>query len=123
MGHQIVKQPDGRLAIFSDGVNDWLRWDMTPHEVVEYYAERAAQSARESASRTVHYVMTDNPRKAYYQFTRTFAELNAVAKHGGSTDGPEGPVDEKTMLDLDNMVREFEMGTDGHLVHGAGEHG
>lgn len=125
MGHQIVKQPNGLLAIFSDGVNAWLRWDMTPHDVTEYYAERAAQSARESAARTVHKVMTDRPREAYYQFTQTFAELNAVAKASGS-EVLDGPVDEDVLrryAELDRQEAERQDRIDNHLIFGAGQDG
>jgi hypothetical protein len=108
VGHQITKQPDGRLAIFSDGVDGgcWLRWDMTPDEVVEYYAERAAESARESARRTVECVVNDEPRKAYYQFAETFAVLNATSKYNGH-EVLDGPVDEQKLRDLAEMDAEM----------------
>jgi hypothetical protein len=119
MGHQIVKQPDGRLAVFSDGVDAWIVWDATPEEIVEYYAERAAESARVSARRTVAAVMEDRAREAYYQFTRTFAELNAVHKATGQTEGPEGPVDQETLREWEEQRAEFNMDMKGHLMHGA----
>ena len=118
MGHQIVKQPDGKLAIFSDSVNDWIVWDATAEEVVEYYAERAAESARESARRTVGHVMADEPRKSYYQFTQTFAVLNAVSKHGQGHVLP-GPVDEGKLAELEEQERLFSLEQDGHLILGS----
>jgi hypothetical protein len=124
VGHQIVKQPDGRLAIFSVGTNSWLVWDATPEEIVEYYAERAADSARDSARRTVQHVMDDEPRKAYYQFTETFEHLNAIVKAcGESSDGPEGPVDEATYREWFEQ-RELPVPADridNHLIFGAGQ--
>lgn len=124
MGHQIVKQPDGRLAIFSDGVNDWLVWDATPDEIVEYYAKRAADSARDSARRTVEAVMEDRAREVYCQFVETFAHLNAIAKATGSTEGPDGPVDEDVLREWHEVRgKEYDMGLAGHLVHGADQDG
>lgn len=124
MGHQIVKQPDGRLAIFSDGVDAWIVWDATPDEIVEYYAERAAESARDSARRTVDNVINDDPRKSYCQFTATFAELNAVHKATGQTEGPDGPVDEATLREwYEQRGKAWPgLGMDGHLIHGADIH-
>lgn len=126
MGHQIIKQPDGRLAIYSDGVDNgcWLRWDMSEEDVVEYYAERAAKSARESARRTVRHVVQDEPRKAYYQFTMTFAEANAHNKVWHGDQGPEGPVDEKTYWEETHPEPGVVLGRDrmdNHLIFGAGE--
>jgi hypothetical protein len=120
VGHQISKQPDGKLAIFSDGVDGgcWLRWDMTPDEVVEYYAERAAQNARESVWRTVNHIVNDEPRKAYYQFYEPFAVLNATSKYNGH-DVLDGPVDRKTLDDLVSADAEFDLGMGGHLMHGS----
>jgi hypothetical protein len=95
---------------------------MTPDEVVEYYAERAAQDARESARRTVDHVMNDEPRKAYYQFYCPFAVLNATSKYNGH-DVLDGPVDRKTLDELaaqDATWREREDSIDNHLFFGAG---
>jgi len=114
VGHQIVKQPNGKLAIFSDGVDGgcWLRWDMTVEEVGEYYAQRAADSTRESALRTAGLVVSDQARKAYYQFTESFAVLNATSKYNGH-DVLDGPVDEETMVelaeqDIDYMTEKYD---------------
>lgn len=109
MGHQIVKQPDGRLAIFSDG-NDggcWIRWDMTVVEVGDYYAGRAADSARESALRTARLVSQDKASEAYYQFTETFDKLNATSKYNGHT-VLDGPVSQKRLDDLAAMDAEWD---------------
>jgi hypothetical protein len=80
MSHQIIKQPDGKLAVFSDNVDAWILYDASPDEVVRYYEERAAKDARESAQRTVDLVLADQPRKVYYQFAMTFEEADAGAE-------------------------------------------
>jgi hypothetical protein len=131
MGHQVIKQPNGLLAIYSDGVDAWLRWDMTPKQVEKYYARRAYKEAKQAAHRTVAAVMADNPREAYYQFTMTFAEANAHSRAGqGGDEGPEGPVDEALYQKLNNPPPiDWEDGKrhllrdsmDNHLIFGAGE--
>lgn len=101
MGHQVIQQPDGLLAIYSSESDVWIRYDMTADEVVEYYAERAARDARASARRTCDLVLIGAQREVYYQFAMTFAEANARSKHG---DGPvlAGPVDEELLAELEN---------------------
>lgn len=83
MGHQIIRQPDGLYAVFSSVVDSWILYDATRQDIIDYYAERAAEDARERATRTLDCVDED-PRKAYYQFTMTFEEANALSvEHGG----------------------------------------
>lgn len=84
MGHQIIKQPDGRLAIFSSGVDTWIMKDAEPGAVEDYYAMRAAEDARRSARETISHVLAGEPQKVYYQFTMTFEEADAIARE---TDG------------------------------------
>jgi hypothetical protein len=99
MGHQVIMQPNGKLAIFSDGVDGWLVSDASAEEIVEYYAERAAETARQSARETVAAVLTGHERRVYHQFTMTFAEANAHARFAGS-ETLEGPVDEELLAEL-----------------------
>jgi inosine/xanthosine triphosphate pyrophosphatase family protein len=75
MGHQIIKQPDGLLAV----------WDATPGELEDWYADQAAAEARERTRRVLA-LIEENPRRAYYQFTLTFAEANEKSV---AHDGPD----------------------------------
>jgi hypothetical protein len=43
---QIIKQPDGLLAVFSSFSDSWRAWDATPEELIEFYAREAADEAR-----------------------------------------------------------------------------
>ncbi len=88
MGHQIIKQPDGLLAVFSTVTDSWILYDATPGELVEYYAERAARDARRSAQETVGSVLADDARSKYYQFTMTFDEANREHLARGHTPCP-----------------------------------
>jgi hypothetical protein len=48
MGHVVVKQPDGLLAVWSSVVDDFVIVNATVEEIVEVYAEREAQRTREA---------------------------------------------------------------------------
>jgi hypothetical protein len=88
MGHQIIKQPDGRLAVFSSVVDDWIITDATPAELEDYYAAEAAADARKKVQELCKAVLSGNARKAYYQFTMTFKEACARARdHGDDGEG------------------------------------
>jgi hypothetical protein len=84
MGYQVIRQPDGLLAVFSSYVDCWAVYDASPEEVVDWFAERAAADARRDAQRVVDAVQGGEPRKVYYQFAMTFEEANAMSgEHGG----------------------------------------
>ena len=53
MGHQILEQPDGRLAVFSTVTDSFLLVDGTEEEIIEWYAEEAADQARRRARRSI----------------------------------------------------------------------
>jgi hypothetical protein len=78
----VIRQPDGRLAVFSDGTDRWIRWDNTPEEIVEWYAQRAAEDARRSARETVDAVLAGT---AIYdpRFVMSFEEANAESGASG----------------------------------------
>lgn len=84
MGRQIIKQPDGRFAIFSSSTDTVHIWDATAEEIVDYFAEKAAEDARREARRMVDAVARDDARSVYYQFMRTWEEvLESDREHGG----------------------------------------
>lgn len=84
MGKQIIKQPDGRFAIFSSGTDTIHMYDATAEEIVEYFVERAAVDTRREVLRIMEHVEGDEPRRAYFQFTKTWDEALAYdQEHGG----------------------------------------
>lgn len=84
MGHQIIRQPDGKLAVFSSVADAWILMDATAEDLADYYAEKAAADARERVAKILEAVQADEPRKVYYQFAMTFAEANEDSReHGG----------------------------------------
>jgi hypothetical protein len=84
MGYQVIRQPDGLLAVYSSFTDPWAVMDTTPAEVVDWLAARAEVQERREMQKVVDHVTAGEPRKSYYQFTRTFDEANAMSeKHGG----------------------------------------
>ena|SRR5215472_14933325 len=85
MGHQIIKQPDGKLAVFSSFTDTWILFDASPEELLDYYAERAAAEARKQTQVTLDLVLSGQQTRAYYQFTMSFDEAN---RESADHDGP-----------------------------------
>lgn len=79
MGHQIIKQPDGRLCVFSSVVGEVVIADATPEELADYYAADAAEKARKQIEKITEAVLADMPRTVYYRLAMTYEE--AVAEH------------------------------------------
>jgi hypothetical protein len=98
VGHQVIKQPDGRYAIFSSFTDTWIVYDATRQDVIDYYVEKATEDAKRDTARTLD-LIEESPRKAYYQFAMTFAEANAESKASGG-EVLDGPVDEKLLAEL-----------------------
>lgn len=46
MSHQIIKQPDGLLAVFSTELEAFIATDATPQELGDWYADQVAAEAR-----------------------------------------------------------------------------
>lgn len=91
MGYQVIKQPDGKLALFSSFTDTWAMYDASPQEIVDWFTERATEDARRSAQHVVDAVVADRPREVYYQFARTFDEANATSGERGGPVLPEQP--------------------------------
>lgn len=88
MGQQIIKQPDGRLAVFSSITDTFIIVDATPEEIVEWRAEQAAAKERERTQRELDAVLANDPRRVYFQFTRTWEEAAQTNReHGGEEVG------------------------------------
>lgn len=83
MGFQIIKQPDGQLAVRSSETDTLVIWDATREEVVEAFAEMAAREARRTAERLADLVLADEPRKAYYQFAVSWEQAVADDREYG----------------------------------------
>lgn len=84
MGHQIIKQPDGRLAVFSSVVDAFIIVDATPEELKEWYAQEAAQDARERTQRTLDKLNSQGADGVYGRRALTWEEASRMnEEHGG----------------------------------------
>lgn len=82
MGQQIIKQPDGRLAVFSTVTDSFVVVDATPEEVIEWRAEEAAQEASERTEAELKRVLDSAIDKPYRQFTLTWEEAARMDQGG-----------------------------------------
>ena len=83
MGRQIVKQPDGKFAIWSSVVDDFVIIDC---DGVPELIDAIVEDARRDITRTVESVVEKLAagEKPYYQHTKTFDECMEIIKevHG-----------------------------------------
>jgi hypothetical protein len=80
VGWQIIRQPDGKLSIFSSVVDDWVGRNLTVDEVVEVlFAEEPLHlEARKTSIRQLAERVAAGER-AYHQFTMTYADAERLA--------------------------------------------
>ena len=73
MSWQIVKQPDGKYAIWSTCVDDFIVTDGTKEEITQVFVD----DAKDRVAANVNHIITELEQggKPYYQFTKTFEEL------------------------------------------------
>lgn len=76
MGQQIIRQPDGRFAIFSSIVDGFLLTDATEEEILRWRADEAGCAARERTMAELERVKFQD--KPYHQFTLTWDEAYAI---------------------------------------------
>ena len=78
MGRQIIRQPDGLLAVFSTVTDSWVLYDATPEELADHYATEAAARAREEVGHITDAVLAGDPSRVYYQFAMTFEQADRL---------------------------------------------
>lgn len=86
MSEQIIRQPDGRLAVFSSVVEAFVVVDATPEEIIDYRAEEAALKARERTRAEIDRVLSGQPRP-YHQFTLTWEEAARLDRQRAAAEG------------------------------------
>lgn len=78
MGQQVIKQPNGKLAVFSTGTDTWVFWDATADELIEHYKEEAARTAEQRLIDITKAVENNEANRIYHQFTMSFEEANRL---------------------------------------------
>jgi hypothetical protein len=96
VGRSVIKQPDGRYAVFSTGTDRWLAWDLTREQYAERCVKLAVTEALADATR-----LLDDVDNGTYCAGYTFEEANAESAANGGEDlsgklTPEGAGDGDT---------------------------
>lgn len=83
MGLQIVKQPNGKYAIWSTNTDDFTAVDCDGvDDIVEVFMEYDRASVESSVKSTIERL--EQGKKPYHQFTKTFDECVGIIRelHG-----------------------------------------
>lgn len=86
MAHrQIIRQPDGKLALWSSQIDDFLIIDATKDEIVDYFVELKRQEVEYEISAVITHI--EAGRKAYGNFTLTWDDclVDYEEAHGRRT--------------------------------------
>lgn len=70
MGHQYIKQPNGKFAIWSTVIDDFTAINCTMEEIIEIEIEDEVKNLRRRISEKLEKV--DKGEPAYYQFTMSW---------------------------------------------------
>jgi hypothetical protein len=84
MGHHVIRQPNGKLALFSTIVDDFLVWDATKEELMAYEFAQEQQRLAEQMARWEQLIVrtqeTGTGWPESYTWGEALAAINAV--HG-----------------------------------------
>ena len=97
MGRQIIKQPNGKYAIFSSIVDDFVFANATAKEMIDFCVEEEASKIRESIKHIID--MLDKNEKPYHQFTMNWEEALDTIKE---VHGEEGLKDTLEAINNEN---------------------
>lgn len=82
MGQQIIKQPNGKYAIFSSIVDDFILIDADPRDIVDEWVGKYKLDTEKKVTEII--AALEEGDKPYYQFTMSFDEAVKMIKkvHG-----------------------------------------
>lgn len=90
MGRAVMRQPDGRLAVWSTFVDDFVLYDATPEEYEDWVVEQAVEEAKVQARRDLEAVeQRGTSSVAGRTFDKALATRNA--RHGLPQDDSDLP--------------------------------
>ena len=78
MGQQIIKQPNGRYAIWSSIVDDFLADNLTQNDVISFIVELEVERITTRIINTIKKL--NRGEKPYYQFTLSYNEALETIK-------------------------------------------
>lgn len=82
MGQQIIKQPDGKYAVWSSIVDNFTYINCTPEEIIEVWVQEAREDITRMVTSKVEALNAG--KQPYYQFTKTWEECleEIESRHG-----------------------------------------
>lgn len=72
MGQQIIKQPNGKYALFSSIVDDFILVEADPQDIIDEWVEKYKAETEKKVSEII--TALEKGEKPYYQFTMSFDE-------------------------------------------------
>ncbi len=87
MGHQYIKQPNGKFAIWSSIVTDFTAFDCTQDEIIQMEIEDEIKDLTKRIREKLEKV--DRGESAYHQFTKTWKEALETRDEEHGKDGRE----------------------------------
>lgn len=76
MGRSIVKQPDGKYAVWSTVVDNFVCQDMTRDELKDFFAEEAVEQARQEVDRQLSRIAEGKTTYTYEQCLNLIREIH-----------------------------------------------
>ncbi len=82
MGYQIIKQPNGKFAVWSTIVDNFIMFDADAKEIIDDRIEKCTQDIIKEVTQTI--LELNEGRKPYYQFAKSWKEARNIIKevHG-----------------------------------------
>ncbi len=72
MGKQIIEQPNGKYAVWSSNVDNFICYDCTREELIEGFMEEARRDIEKNVDDVLEKLRCGE--RPYYQFTKTLEE-------------------------------------------------
>lgn len=72
MSWQIIKQPNGKYALWSSVVDNFVMYDATEQDIIDEFVDRERERVQRNVQEILDKIKAGE--KAYYQFTMSFDE-------------------------------------------------
>jgi len=86
MGQQIIKQPNGKYAVWSSVVDNFIIVDATPEEIIEYRVADSREEITDRVNNTIEKL--ERGEKPSFQFTKSWEEAVEIIEdlHGAENE-------------------------------------
>ena len=80
MSRQVMKKPNGKYAVWSTIVDDFIFDDINKEEYIKFRLKEEKERALEHLQEIFEALDSNKPREIYYQFTMTYEEALEMKK-------------------------------------------